>query len=57
MFCTSKEQETCDVEKRTCEGCYYSQSKPLDITEIPKIKRPYIKRKDPSVFNDKEDSV
>lgn len=24
MFCTSKEQETCDVEKRGCEGCYYS---------------------------------
>lgn len=23
MFCTPKEQETCDVEKRTCEGCYY----------------------------------
>lgn len=24
MNCTNKEQETCDVEKRTCEGCYYN---------------------------------
>lgn len=34
MLCTSKEQETCDVEKRGCEGCYYnkedlSKKKPL----------------------------
>ena len=25
MFCTSKEQETCEVEKRGCEGCYYNK--------------------------------
>lgn len=24
MFCTSKEQQTCDVEKQGCEGCYYN---------------------------------
>ena len=24
MKCTNKEQETCEVEKRTCEGCYYN---------------------------------
>ena len=23
--CTNKEQETCDVEKRGCEGCYYNR--------------------------------
>lgn len=23
--CTEKEQETCDVEKRGCEGCYYNK--------------------------------
>lgn len=22
--CTSKEQETCEVEKRGCKGCYYN---------------------------------
>ena len=26
-FCTSKEQETCDVEKRGCEGCFYNNPK------------------------------
>lgn len=25
MNCTNKEQETCDVEKRGCEGCYYNE--------------------------------
>ena len=24
MNCTNKQQETCDVEKRTCKGCYYN---------------------------------
>ena len=23
MFCTSREQDTCDFEKRGCEGCFY----------------------------------
>ena len=23
--CTSKEQETCQVEKMGCKGCYYDQ--------------------------------
>lgn len=27
MFCTPKEQETCDVEKRGCEGCFYFYDK------------------------------
>ena len=51
MFCTSKEQETCRVEKRGCEGCFYSTSKELDITEVPEIKRNWIKKKDSSVFD------
>lgn len=25
MFCTSKERETCGVEKRGCTGCYYDK--------------------------------
>lgn len=25
MTCTSKEQETCNVEKRGCKGCYYNK--------------------------------
>lgn len=24
MFCTEKERKTCNVEKMTCEGCYYN---------------------------------
>lgn len=24
MICSSKERETCDVEKLGCKGCYYS---------------------------------
>lgn len=28
MFCTSKERETCEVEKRGCEGCYYENETP-----------------------------
>lgn len=26
-FCTDKEQETCQVEKMGCKGCYYNQEK------------------------------
>ena len=25
MNCTNKEQETCECEKRGCEGCYYEE--------------------------------
>ena len=35
MFCTSKEQETCDVEKRTCEGCFYNEEIPTPDNPIP----------------------
>lgn len=28
IWCTPKEQETCDVEKRGCEGCYYENETP-----------------------------
>lgn len=35
MFCTPKEQETCDVEKRGCEGCYYSYEENI----INRVKR------------------
>lgn len=27
MICTDKEQETCEVEKRGCKGCYYEKNK------------------------------
>lgn len=27
MFCTNKEQETCQVEKMGCKGCYYYNDK------------------------------
>ena len=33
MNCTEKEQETCQVEKRGCEGCYYNKD---EIEEISK---------------------
>ena len=33
MKCTNKEQETCEVEKRTCEGCYYND-KDIDLTTV-----------------------
>ncbi len=32
MFCTPKEQETCDVEKRGCEGCMFLKEIWKDIT-------------------------
>lgn len=35
MFCTSKEQETCDVEKQGCEGCYYNKEVPTPDNPIP----------------------
>lgn len=41
MFCTPKEQETCDVEKRGCEGCYYMNegNKLKNIEEILELCR------------------
>ena len=33
MFCTDKERQTCDVEKRGCEGCYYKGVSEEDILE------------------------
>ena len=27
MKCTEKEQETCNVEKRGCENCYYNKER------------------------------
>lgn len=33
MICSIKEQETCQVEKRGCEGCYYNQIKLGDIVK------------------------
>ena len=32
MFCTNKEQDTCRVEKMTCEGCFFS--KDSNLTEL-----------------------
>lgn len=29
MKCTSKEQETCNVEKMGCQGCYYYDGEEL----------------------------
>lgn len=26
MKCTSKEQDTCNVEKMGCEGCFYNRA-------------------------------
>lgn len=34
MFCTSKERETCDVEKRGCEGCFYMNEEKVKIIEL-----------------------
>lgn len=34
MFCTSKEQQTCDVEKRGCEGCYYNKDLGMDYCTL-----------------------
>ena len=36
MFCTSKEQESCEVEKRGCKGCYYNGMSEEEIIEIVK---------------------
>lgn len=44
MKCTIEEQETCQVEKRGCEGCYYNDER-RKIIEI------YITE------NEKEDSI
>lgn len=33
MNCTNKQQETCDVEKRTCKGCYYNEED-VDLTTV-----------------------
>lgn len=38
MNCTDKEQETCQVEKRGCEGCFYNKN---EIEE-----REYVRTKD-----------
>jgi retron-type reverse transcriptase len=35
MFCTDKEKETCDVEKRGCKGCYYIREVPTPDNPIP----------------------
>lgn len=34
MFCTSNEQETCEVEKRGCEGCFYNKEVPTPDNPI-----------------------
>lgn len=31
MKCTNKEQETCELEKRGCKGCYYNNDIDQDI--------------------------
>ena len=31
MKCTNKEQETCESEKRGCEGCYYNNDIEKDV--------------------------
>ena len=33
MKCTNKEQETCEVEKRGCEGCFYYQEEEEEVNE------------------------
>ena len=34
MNCTNKQQETCDVEKLGCDGCYYNNKTRRKIIEI-----------------------
>ena len=29
MTCTSKEQDTCNVEKYGCEGCFYNKKESM----------------------------
>lgn len=47
MNCTDKEQETCDVEKRGCNGCAYNDG----VKEKRKIIEVYVTE------NKKEDSI
>lgn len=37
MFCTSKEQETCEVEKYGCEGCYYNSKEIEEKLKLSKV--------------------
>ena len=55
MFCTSKERETCGVEKMGCNGCYYNKLLAKgDITYcIKDCKEKCSKHKDNYVFNEK----
>lgn len=39
MICTDKEQETCEVEKRSCKGCFYS----TDIEQTKANLKEYLK--------------
>ena len=52
MNCTQKEWDTCGVEKRGCDGCYYSSFNKLDVTSVPE--KEMLKKKDSSVFIDKK---
>lgn len=38
MKCTNKEQETCEVEKRGCKGCYYNDGNDTNVGSIEDIK-------------------
>ena len=41
MKCTIKEQETCELEKRGCEGCYYNTDKEIeDLNDFADLLRP-----------------
>lgn len=31
MICSEKERETCEVEKRGCDGCYYNKPREEEI--------------------------